>query len=183
MLEPEPAEQHHRRSPPNAAAPRAPGAIPATSVALALLLGALAGCSSASGIHPLDDSETRPESLSEARTEATAMLDRVEEVALGEVVVVEREWNDPSGCGTNQEDPDQGDVGLILFRSAAELPSGTAPEEVLGLTREFWESAGYSVGLPAPNMPDQVLTRVDGIGYKVVATPPGVELRAFLPCY
>ncbi len=133
--------------------------------------------------HPLDDSETKPATAAEALDEATNELDRVGAAVLTGLVYEATEWEAPDRCATRVDSPEQGDVSTILYRGYATPPSGQTAADVLAAATHHWEGEGHTVGPGAPNMPDQAITRVDGISYSVVDEPPGVELRAFLPCY
>ncbi len=50
--------------------------------------------------------------------------------------------------------------------------------------KEQWEKDGLSVGANSTSDPeDKVIARINGIGYYLASTSPGVELRAFIQCY
>ena len=95
----------------------------------------------------------------------------------------ESEWTADAGCDTSADSPEQGDVSRILYVTYPELPADTTADEVVGRAETHWEGEGHTVGAGSPSMPNQSITRVNGISYAVVDTPPGVQLRAFLPCY
>lgn len=151
-------------------------------IVIVLALGLAAACGD-SVKHPLDDSETRPPTAAKAREEADTELDDLGQATLPSVAFTSSSWIPPSGCGTDPTVPEQGEVGTTLYRRYDELPVGTTPESLMAETTERWENAGHSVSRGSANMADQVITRINGIGYSLVSTPPGVELRAFLPCY
>lgn len=133
--------------------------------------------------HPLDDSETKPATLAEAHAEATLRIDDVAAAVIGDGSFETDEWHAAGGCATNQNSPEQGEVSRILYRSYASLPDGVSASSVIADAFDRWEAEGFSVGPGAPNMPEQTIGRINGISYAVVDTDPGVELRAFLPCY
>lgn len=150
---------------------------------LALIVIAIgSACDDEAVRHPLDDSETRPTDLDAALEQANAALDDVADAVLDGVAGNDRQWPADGGCGTNPDSPEQGDVSRILYRSYPTLAAGSTPAGVVSAAGAHWEQAGHSVGPGAPNMANQAITRIDGIGYSVVEAPPGVELRAFLPC-
>ena len=151
------------------------------SVLVPAVLG-LTACSDGVG-HPLDDSESRPADRESALVAANTTLDDVEASVLNGASGTVSEWEAPSGCATNPDSPEQGDVSTILYRTHPRLPAGTTSDAVLKEARTHWEHAGHTVGDGAPNGATQVLTRIDGVGYSVVEAPPGVEARAFLPCF
>lgn len=142
----------------------------------------LAGCSG-SVRHPLDDSETRPPDAAAAQTEAEATLREVGAALLPDVKHNDTVWAADDGCATHVDAPEQGDVGRVIFAVYPTLPAGTTAVDVVGAAKAHWVSQGHTVGAGSSNMPDQAITRINGISYAVVDTPPGVEFRAFLPCY
>ncbi|MDH4118416.1 MAG: hypothetical protein OEW30_13610, partial [Acidimicrobiia bacterium] len=85
--------------------------------------------------------------------------------------------------GTSIDAPEQGDVSRIVYATYPTLPAGMTVDEVVANARTHWEGLGHTVGTGAPSMPNQAITRINGISYAVVDTAPGVELRAYLPCY
>lgn len=132
--------------------------------------------------HPLDDSETRPADPDTALEQANAALDNVAGAVLDGVDHHDRQWPAGGGCGTNPDSPEQGEVSRVLYRSYPVLASGSTPAGIVTAARTHWERAGHTVGAGAPDMANQAITRIDGIGYSMVEAEPGVELRAFLPC-
>jgi hypothetical protein len=151
-------------------------------VVSAVVAVALSGCGT-SVRHPLDDSETRPASAEAAKTEANLTLDELEETTLDSAPSTSEEWVPDSGCDTLPDAPEQGTIGSVLIRSYAELPDGTTIDTLLNDQEARWEADGHTVDRNSPNMAPQVINRSNGIGYTLVSTPPGAELRAFLPCY
>ena len=143
---------------------------------------AIPGCGT-SVRHPLDDSETRPESAEAAKAEANLTLDELEGETLGSVLSFSEGWVPDSGCDVFPDAPEQGTVGGVLIRSYALLPDGTTIDALLDDQEARWEAEGRTVGRNGPNMDPQVIKRSNGIGYALLTTPPGAELRAFLPCY
>lgn len=131
----------------------------------------------------LADTETRPPTAEAAEHEARQMLEEIGASSMGSLQFVTDQWAPSSGCATHPNMPEQGDVGLILFRSYPEVPEGDTIETLLADQEERWEAAGHTVGRGSPEMVEQVITRVNGIGYAVVSAPPGVELRAYVQCY
>ncbi len=150
------------------------------AVVVALLIGA---CEDASVGHPLDDSEGRPADAETALSQAQRELDDVADSVLDGVAHDAGDWSADGGCGTNPESTEQGDVSRILYRSFPSLADGATPSSVVASAKTHWEKDGHTVGPGAPNMARQAVTRIDGIGFSAVETPPGVELRAFLPCF
>ena len=149
--------------------------------AAVLLVSSATGCGSVR--HPLDDSETKPPSAAAAAAEANRMLDRIGETTMASAAFSPSRWVPDSGCATHPDAPEQGDASRIIFRSYTELPATTSVQELLNRQAQEWEAAGYTTSRGSPSMPEQLITRVNGIGYSMVSTPPGMELRAFLPCY
>jgi hypothetical protein len=133
--------------------------------------------------HPLDDSETRPPDAASALTEAQTTLEAVGDALLPGVSHDDTEWMADGGCGTSIDSPEQGDVSRIVYATYPDLPAETTVDEVVANARTHWEGQGHTVGTGAPSMPNQAITRINGISYAVVDTAPGVELRAFVPCY
>lgn len=146
------------------------------------LLMLLAACSG-SVRHPLDDSETRPPDAAAAQTEAEATLREVGAALLPGVEPDDTVWVAEGGCSTHDEAPEQGDVGRVIFATYPTLPAGTSADTVVGAAKAHWEAQGHTVGVGSSNMPDQAITRINGISYAVVGHDSGVQLRAFAPCY
>ncbi len=142
---------------------------------------ALAACNDIK--HPLDDSATRPATEDDAIAEATAMLDDMATTTMVSESFIEVEWADESGCATHPDSPEQGDVGRILYRTYSKLPGSSTIKTLMANQRSHWEDNGYTVQENAPNMPATVMFRPNSITYYLNDAPPGVELRAFLPCY
>lgn len=162
---------------------RCPFRARSVQLALIVLLLALTAACGDSVKHPLDDSESRPATADDASAEAETTLDELGESSLSSVPFTASSWIPPSGCGVDPTVPEQGEVGTTVYRHYAELPADATPETLMAETTKRWEDAGHTVGRGSANMPDQVITRINGIGYSLVSTQPGVELRAFLPCY
>lgn len=150
--------------------------------AIVVLIAALVAVGCDDVRHPLDDSETRPDSLEEAQDEAGRTLDELGGGGLAGTPSERDQWTPDDGCGTHPDAPEQGDVGAVLIRSFEGLPEDTV-DDLLDEQEDRWRADGHTVDRGSANMAPQVITRINGIGYAVVATPPGVELRAFLPCY
>ena len=77
----------------------------------------------------------------------------------------------------------QGDVSRILYVTYPTLPPDTTAGDVVASAKTHWEGEGHTVGAGSPEMPNQSIARINGISYAVVEVTPGIELRAFLPCY
>lgn len=152
------------------------------SLATGLCLIVVIACSDAVR-HPLDDSESRPPTAAEALDEASEHLEDLSTDVLPDAEYESASWNAPDGCATYPASPEQGDVGTVLYRSYPELPEGASTASMLESVAEYWESDGYRVGEGSANMPEQRIVRVNGISYSVVAIEPGIEMRAFVPCY
>lgn len=133
--------------------------------------------------HPLDDSETRPKDAAAALTEARNTLQLAGDALLAGATHSETEWLPDGGCSTSSDSPEQGDVSRILFVTYPTLPADTTAGEVVAGAQAHWEGQGHTVGAGSPSMPNQAITRIDGISYAVVDAAPGIQLRAFLPCY
>lgn len=133
--------------------------------------------------HPLDDSETRPPDANSALTEARTTLDAVGNALLPGVRHEDTEWIADDGCDTSTDSPEQGDVSRILRDTYPALPPYTTAGDVVASAQTHWEGEGHTVGAGSPDMSNQFIVRVNGISYAVVEVTPGVELRAFLPCY
>lgn len=133
--------------------------------------------------HPLDDSETRPPTAAAALVEANAMLDEVASAVMAGLAPTPTEWVAASGCGTDPDSPEQGDVDRTLRRTYPELPAGRSAADLLTAVSSHWEHAGYAVGPGAPNMAPQVITRVNGISYSVTDATPALVMAASVPCY
>lgn len=135
--------------------------------------------------HPLDDSETKPETRVLAIEEAEETLDTLGDSVMGGVAFVEETWADSDGCATAPFAPSQGDIDLVLIRiySADTLGGVGTPDELLDTYEAFWSDEGESVSRNSSNMDPAVVSRVHGIGYELVSLPPDMELRAFIPCY
>ena len=146
------------------------------------LLVLLAACSGQVR-HPLDDSETRPPDASAALTEAQTTLGAVGDALLPNVKHEDTEWIADGGCDTSTNSPEQGDVSRILYATYPTLPPDTTAGDVVASAKTHWEGEGHTVGAGPPDMPNQSIARINGISYAVVEVTPGVELRAFLPCY
>jgi hypothetical protein len=149
---------------------------------LALGLVLLAACSNQVR-HPLDDSETRPPDAATALTEAQTTLREVGDAVLSSVAHDDSEWMADGGCGTSIDSPEQGDISRILYMTYPTLPAERTADQVVASARDYWEGQGHTVGAGSPSMPTQAIARINGISYAVVDTAPGIELRAFLPCY
>ena len=139
------------------------------------LLLLLAACSGQVR-HPLDDSESRPPDANSALTEAQTTLGAVGDALLPNVKHEDTEWIADGGCDTSASSPEQGDVSRILHVTYPTLPPDTTAGDVVA-------SEGHTVGAGSRDMPNQSIARINGISYAVVEVTPGVELRAFLPCY
>lgn len=151
-------------------------------VALVLMAMVLAACDQDTCV--FCDTETRPATAADAVEEANRTLDRIGETTMESVSFTSDEWIPENGCDTNPGNPEQGDIGRVLFRTYAQLPSGTTAESLMADVRARWEDDELTVGSNAPADPeDKVIARINGIGYYLASTPPGVELRAFIPCY
>ncbi|MDH3299314.1 MAG: hypothetical protein OES24_02300 [Acidimicrobiia bacterium] len=133
--------------------------------------------------HPLDDSETRPADIETAVRRAESVLADVTDSVLDGADYEDRGWSADNGCATNPEAPEQGEVSRILYRSFPTPASGASATDIVSATEAHWERSGHTVGAGAPNTANQAITRIDGIGYSMVDAPPGVELRAFIPCF
>lgn len=142
----------------------------------------LPACSGSTG-HPLDDSETRPPDAAAALTEAKTTLRDVGDALLPGMAHEDTEWQPDVGCGTADDAPEQGDVGRILYARYLTLPDGRTEDEVVEEAQGYWEGQGHAVASGSSSMPRQAITRINGISYAVVVMSPGVEVRAFLPCY
>jgi len=153
----------------------------AAALIILLSAGALAACTGDSVRHPLDDSEAGPADLDAALEQAATVMDDVTEAVLDGKAHDDRRWSADNGCATNPDSPEQGDVSRILYRSFPTTTGATATD-VVSATEAHWEEAGHTVGPGPPNMANQAVTRIDGIGYSMVEAEPGVELRAFIPC-
>lgn len=152
------------------------------AIAMLSVVTTLAACNGDSVRHPLDDSETRPADLDAALEQAESVMGDVTDSVLEGAAHDDRTWSADNDCATNPDSPEQGDVSRILYRSFPAVPSGTSAAEIVTATESHWEGAGHTVGPGAPNMANQAITRIDGIGYSMVEAEPGVELRAFIPC-
>ena len=150
---------------------------------LLCLAASLAACTGDSVGHPLDDSEARPADVATAMRQAESVMDDVTDSVLDGAAHDDRDWSADNGCATNPDSPEQGDVSRILYRSFPTTPSGTTVGDVVVATQTHWEGAGHTVGPGASNMANRAITRIDGVGYSMVEAKPGVELRAFLPCF
>lgn len=149
------------------------------AVALSILLVAACGDTCV-----FCDTETRPATAAAAVEEANKTLDSIGETTMESALYTFDEWVPDSGCAPNPGNPEQGDVGRILFRTYTELPSGTTAASLMADLKERWERDGLTVGSNAPDDPeDKVIARIDGIGYYLASIPPGVALRAFIQCY
>lgn len=130
------------------------------------------------------DTETRPATAAEAVIEAIQTLDTIGETTMESAAFTTSEWLPDTGCGTNPDNPEQGDVGRVLFRTYAELPTGTTAAGLIADLKERWEKDGIGVGRRTTSDPEErVIARINGIGYYLVSTPPGMQLRAFIQCY
>lgn len=146
------------------------------------LVAVATGCG-ASVKHPLDDSEARPASPDAAVTEAALRLDELGESTMSSAPSTSHEWVPGTGCDTYPEAPEQGDVVRVLARFYDALPGGGTIETLLDNQETAWKAQSHAVDRGSANMAPQVISRINGIGYALVSTPPGAELRAFLPCY
>lgn len=149
-------------------------------VALVCLLGACGDLR-----HPLDDSETRPETEALAFEEAGDTLDDIGESVLDGTDFAEDTWSAEDGCDTAPFAPSQGDVGLVLIRTytADDLEGASVPELLIDDFESFWSAQEKSVSRSSPNMDPGAVIRINGIGYELVSLPRAIELRAFIPCY
>jgi len=130
------------------------------------------------------DTETRPATAAAAVIEANKTLDSIGETTMEKAAFTADEWIPDTGCATNPDNPEQGDVGRVVFRTYSQLPSGTTADGLLGDLKDRWEKDGLSVSSNSTSDPEEkVLTRINGIGYYLASTPPGAQLRAFIPCY
>ena len=154
-----------------------------TGVLVLSTVAVLTACTGDSVRHPLDDSETGPADIETAVRRAESVMDDVTDAVLDGAAHNDRGWSADNGCATNPESPEQGEVSRILYRSFPAPVSGASASDIVMAAEAHWERAGYTVGPGAPNMANQAITRIDGIGYSMVDAPPGVELRAFIPCF
>lgn len=148
-----------------------------------LVVCLVAACSNVR--HPLDDSETRPETEAMAVEEAEETLDDIGEAVFGGRAFTDDTWSPEDGCGTAPFAPSQGEVGLVLIRAYDGTAVGGAgsPEGLLDDYERFWVDLGESATRSSPNMEPGVVSRVNGVGYELVSLPPAMELRAYIPCY
>lgn len=135
--------------------------------------------------HPLDDSETRPETQELALDEAGEMLDLVGQWVMDDSVYSGDRWVADDGCATAPFGSSQGDVGLVLIRSYTEesMALERSPIRLLDDFERFWADRGESVSPSSSSMDPGVVARVDGIAYELVSLPPMMELRAYIPCF
>lgn len=135
--------------------------------------------------HPLDDSETKPNTEPLAVDEAEQTLDTIGDRVLGGIDFAEDTWSGDDRCGPAPFAPSQGDVGLVLIRSydGVALEEAGPSEDLLDEYESFWNDQNESVSRSSPNMEPGVVSRVNGIGYEMVSLPSALELRAFIPCY
>lgn len=135
--------------------------------------------------HPLDDSETRPDTQALAIEEAGSTMDLIDESLMGDVPFTEDTWVASDGCATASFAPSQGDVGSVLIRNypAGDLADVGTTDELIAQYESYWKGEGESVSRNSPNMDPGAVSRVGGIGYELVSLPPQVQLRAFIPCY
>lgn len=158
----------------------------ASTRALTYLIVALCLLTACSDVrHPLDDSETRPETEAMAIDEVEQTLDSLGGSVLGGIGFTEDTWSADDGCGTASFAPSQGDVGLILIRryDGDALEEVGSAEALLDDYESYWTDQDESVSRSSPNMDPGVVSRVNGIGYELVSLSPAMELRAFIPCY
>lgn len=160
---------------------RKPGSARWLVVVAVLIVGLLTACQDTC---VFCDTETRPATAADALAEANQTLDSIGETTLKSASFTIDEWLPDNGCATHPDEAEQGEVDRILYRTYAELPSGTTAESLVADLSERWEKDGLIVGSLAPGDSEEaVITRTKGIGYYLVSTPPGVQLRASIPCY
>lgn len=135
--------------------------------------------------HPLDDSETRPTTREVALEEAGNTLDLIGDQVMDDSPYVGDRWAAEDGCGMAPFGPSQGEVGVVLIRVYTEESMALArdPERLLDDYERFWTELGESVSRSSPGMDPGAVSRVDGIGYELVSSPPMMVLRAYTPCY
>lgn len=152
----------------------------APTLAVMLAVSMIAGCSEVR--HPLDDSETRPDTAVLAIEEAEATMDEIGDSVMEGASYEAETWVAQNECDTTPFSPSQGEVGSVLIRtySAAELGDG---EELLAEYETYWSDKGESVTPSSPNMDPSAVARVNGIGYELAVLSAEVEMRAFIPCY
>lgn len=150
-------------------------------LAVALMALVLAACNDTC---VFCDTETRPATATDAVVEANKTLDSIGKTTMESAAYTTDEWGPDTGCATNPDNPEQGDVGRVLFRTYAQLPNGTTAAGLMADLKERWEKDGISVGPPSTSDPEEkVIARINGIGYYLASTPPGMQLRAFIQCY
>lgn len=153
---------------------------------LALVAIAAVVIAACSGVrHPLDDSETKPDTETQALDEAGTTMDGLGDSVFGNATFAAQTWAAPGACATADFAPSQGDVGQVLIRTYAEDDVSTlgTPDQLLDAYEAYWTALDESVSRSSPNMDPGVVSRVNGIGYELVSIPPSLELRAFIPCY
>lgn len=133
--------------------------------------------------HPLDDSETRPETQRQALEEAAATLDTIDESVMSGAAHDTEEWSAPDGCGTAPFGPTQGDVGVVLIRSYPVNSSSADSDSLIDEYVAYWDGEGESTSRSSPSMDPGAVARVEGIGYEMVSLAETVEIRAYTPCY
>ncbi|MDH5521119.1 MAG: hypothetical protein OEZ14_11375 [Acidimicrobiia bacterium] len=152
-------------------------------LAVLLVVTVPAACTGDSARHPLDDSETKPADIETALEQAESVMDEVTDAVLAGSVHDDRGWSAENDCATNPDSPEQGDVSRVLYRSFPAPASGPSAADIVRATEAHWEGGGHTVAPGAPNMANQAVTRIEGIGYSMVEAAPGLELRAFIPCF
>lgn len=133
--------------------------------------------------HPLDDSESRPETQQEALEAAAETLDRIDESLMSGATHLDDEWSAPDGCGTAPFGASQGDVGVVLIRAYDVDELAGDAESLVDEYVTYWEDQGESVSPHSQSMDPGAVARVDAIGYEMVVLTQTVEVRAYTPCY
>lgn len=137
-----------------------------------------------SGIrHPLDDSETKPETEELALAEAKDALDVIGPALFDEATYSEDVWTGEDGCSAASFAPSQGEVGVVVIRRYESANLAAEPDALIDGFEAYWDQEDVSVSRSSPDMDPGAVARVDGIGYEIVAVSGALELRGFIPCY
>lgn len=133
--------------------------------------------------HPLDDSETKPETEELALAEATEVLDVIGPALFDDATYDEDVWTGEDGCSTASFAPSQGEVGVVVIRRYESVNLAAGPDALIEGFEAYWDEEDVSASRSSPNMDPGAVSRVDGIGYEIVSVSGALELRAFIPCY